>query len=168
MANSPSPPQLWELSLALNDLSWWISRFGPAQVGLIALQATELAVLRAILNEPDRRVSDVAESMSMQSTNVSAAVRSLLDRGLVEKRPDARDRRASLLRPTAQAFAEREAIVNAVAGTVSTALSTLPGERVDALLDALPALRDLTGELASSITKRMAVSHHSAHHEGSA
>jgi DNA-binding MarR family transcriptional regulator len=136
-----------ELAVTLHDLSWRISRFAPARVGLEPLPASELAVLREVMDGPGRSVSDVAAAISMQSSNVSTALRALAERGLVEKRPADHDRRMSLLHPTARALAEREAIEDAVAGTVSAALAGLPAGHVDALFDALPALRELSGEV---------------------
>ncbi|WP_197376240.1 MarR family winged helix-turn-helix transcriptional regulator [Mycolicibacterium baixiangningiae] len=143
-----------ELALALHDLSWRIARFGPAQVGLEPLPASELAVLRAVIEEPGRSVSEVAAATNMQSSNVSTAVRGLMDRGLLDKRADARDRRVSLLEPTARALAERDAIENAIAGSVSAALTELPAAAVEALVAAIPALRALTTQVAPSLTGR--------------
>ncbi|WP_445271236.1 hypothetical protein, partial [Streptomyces sp. DSM 41634] len=58
-----SPPadgsRLRELALVLHDLSWRIARLGPAQVGVDPLPASELAVLRSIMEQPDRSVSEV-------------------------------------------------------------------------------------------------------------
>ncbi|WP_193045638.1 MarR family winged helix-turn-helix transcriptional regulator [Mycolicibacterium baixiangningiae] len=143
-----------ELALALHDLSWRIARFGPAQVGLEPLPASELAVLRAVIEEPGRSVSEVAAATNMQSSNVSTAVRGLMDRGLLNKCADARDRRVSLLEPTARALAERDAIENAIAGSVSAALRELPAAAVEALVAAIPALRALTTQVAPSLTGR--------------
>jgi DNA-binding MarR family transcriptional regulator len=143
-----------ELALALHDLSWRIAKFGPAQVGLDPLPASELTVLRAVMEEPGRSVSEVAAVTNMQSSNVSTAVRALMDRGLLDKRVDARDRRVSLLEPTARALAERDAIENAIAGSVSAALAALPATAVDALVAAAPAIRELTTHVAPSLTGR--------------
>jgi DNA-binding MarR family transcriptional regulator len=133
-----------ELAVALHDLSWRIGRFGPAQVGLKPLPASELAVLRTVMDQPGRSVSDIAATLSKQTSNVSAAVRSLTARGLVDRRTDDQDRRVSLLRPTPRALADREAIEDAVATTVSTALAEIPATHVTTLQAAIPALRALT------------------------
>jgi DNA-binding MarR family transcriptional regulator len=145
-----------ELALALHDLSWRLARFGPAQVGLEPLPASELAVLRAVMDEPGRSVSEVAAVIDMHSSNVSTAVRSLMERGLLDKHADPRDRRVSLLQPTARALTERDAIENAIARSVSTALTDLSDTHVDALVAAIPAIRELTGRVASSLTARIA------------
>ncbi|KUI34320.1 MarR family transcriptional regulator [Mycobacterium sp. IS-1496] len=144
-----------DLALALHDLSWRIARFGPAQVGLEPLPASELTVLRAVMDEPGRSVSEVAAATTMQSSNVSTAVRSLMERGLLDKHADPRDRRVSLLQPTSRALAEREAIENAITRSVSAALTALPDTHVDALVAAIPAIRELTAEVAPSLTVRI-------------
>jgi DNA-binding MarR family transcriptional regulator len=143
-----------ELALALHDVSWRVARLGPADVGVEPLPATELAVLRAVMDQPGRSVSDVASSMSMQSSNVSAAVRALVGRGLVDKRPDADDRRVTLLRPTAQALKNRDAIEKAIAGTIFAALANMPTRDVEALMNAVPAMRRLAAEVTAHVGSR--------------
>lgn len=150
MADMPDASRLRALALTLHDLSWRIARFGPAQAGIEPLPASELAVLRAVMDQPDRAMSEVAQSLSMQPSNVSAAVRSLHDRGLVDKRPAAHDRRVTLLAPTRRALKEREQIEAAITATVSSALASLPAEQADTLQRAMPALRALTEQVGSA------------------
>lgn len=78
------------------------------------------------MDEPGRSVSEVASAVALQPSNVSAAVRGLCGRGLLEKRADPADRRVSLLHPTARAADDRDAIEDVVIRTVSTALAELP------------------------------------------
>ncbi|ORB25586.1 MarR family winged helix-turn-helix transcriptional regulator [Mycolicibacterium parafortuitum] len=151
MADDPPPgaEQLRELALALHDVSWRIARFGPAQAGVDPLPASELAVLRTVMDHPDRPMSEVAQTLSMQPSNVSAAVRNLLERGLVEKHPHPHDRRVSLLSPTRKALRNRDRIEETIAATVSAALGAIPAEHAEALTGALPALRALAAALGS-------------------
>ncbi|MCV7063062.1 winged helix-turn-helix transcriptional regulator [Mycolicibacterium vaccae] len=146
----PDASRLRDLALTLHDLSWRIARFGPAQAGIEPLPASELAVLRTVMDQPDRAMSEVAQSLSMQPSNVSAAVRSLHDRGLVDKRPAAHDRRVTLLTPTRRALKEREQIEAAITATVSSALASLPAEQADTLQRAMPALRALTEQVGTA------------------
>ncbi|MBX5487577.1 hypothetical protein MHAS_00543 [Mycolicibacterium hassiacum DSM 44199] len=138
-----------ELAAVLHGLAWRIARLGPAKAGVEPLPSSELAVLRAIMDAPGCCVSDVAASVSMQSSNVSAAVRALVERGLVDKHQHEQDRRITVLRPTPRALAEREAIEEAVLGTVSAALAPLSPESVAALMNAIPAMRELTDQVAA-------------------
>jgi DNA-binding MarR family transcriptional regulator len=152
------PPHIRELARVLHDLSRGIARLGPAQVGLVPLPATEVAVLRAVMAEPDRSVSEVAAALSMQTSNVSAAVRSLSERGLVDKRPSSHDGRVTLLRPTAKALKERDDIERAIAGTIYAALVGVSEGSVDALLRAVPAMEELTIEMSAQAAGRLPVS----------
>jgi DNA-binding MarR family transcriptional regulator len=149
----PAQP-IRELALALHELSWRMSRFGAAQVGIDPLPASELAVLRAVVANPGRSVSEVGAAVAMQSSNVSAGVRALIERGLVAKTADEHDRRVSLLYPTPQALADKRAIDDALAASMSSALETLPAEAVATLLTALPSLRDLVNAVAAVSVKR--------------
>lgn len=58
--------------------------------GIGPLPATELAVM----DDPDKCLSAIASSVSMQLSNVGAALPALSSGGQVEKRPDPRDRRS--------------------------------------------------------------------------
>ncbi|QYL24824.1 MarR family winged helix-turn-helix transcriptional regulator [Mycolicibacterium diernhoferi] len=139
-----------DLAVTLHDLSWRISRFAPAQVGLDPLPASELLVLRAVMDDPGRSVSEVATAVAMQPSNVSAAVRGLCGRGLLEKRVDPADRRVSLLHPTARASGDRTAIEDVVVQTVTAALAELPREAIELLLTATPTLRELAVQVAAT------------------
>ena len=139
-----------ELALLLHDLSWRFARFGPAQVGLDPLPASELTVLRSVLDDPGRSVSDVAHGLQMQTSNVSAAVRSLIERGLLEKRVDTDDRRIALLTPTPRALADREQIEDAIAASITTVLRAISNEHVDALTSAVPAFRALIDQVGAA------------------
>ncbi|MCV7211279.1 MarR family winged helix-turn-helix transcriptional regulator [Mycolicibacterium canariasense] len=137
-----------ELALALHELSWRLTRFGPIRAGLDPLPSSELAVLRAIVDEPGLSVSDVAAAVAMQSSNVSAAIRALVERGLVSKTPREDDRRVSMLHPTLKARNDKRAIDDALADGIVEVLAGLPAESVAALLSAAPAMRGLAGALA--------------------
>jgi len=139
-----------ELAGVLHELAWRIARLGPAKAGVEMLPSSELAVLRAIMDQPGCSVSDVAAQISMQSSNVSAAVRSLVERGLVAKHHHAQDRRITVLEPTSQALTNREAIERAVLGTVTDALTPLSEDSVNALVAAIPAMRELAHQIATA------------------
>jgi len=139
-----------ELALALHELSWRLTRFGPHRAGLDPLPASELAVLRAVVDEPGLSISDVASIVAMQSSNVSAAVRALINRGLVSKSPHEDDRRVSVLHPTPKARTDKRAIDDALSDGIAEVLAELPTEVVAALLSAAPAMHTLAAALAKS------------------
>lgn len=149
MPTTPSPDSgIRDLALALHDVSWRLARIGPARAGLDPLPSSEVAVLRAIVDEPGSSVSDVAAAVSMQPSNVSAAIRTLTERGLVSKTPREDDRRVSVLHPTHKARTEKDAIDDALTDSVGELLAGLPAESVAALLAAAPAMRRLSDSLA--------------------
>ncbi|MFE7422009.1 MarR family winged helix-turn-helix transcriptional regulator [Rhodococcus sp. NPDC057529] len=91
------------LAHTARSLVWALRRFGEREAGLTRLPQSEIEVLRAVEERPGCTVSDVARSLGLQSSNVSTTVRSLVDRGLLEKRADPGDRRSHRLHQTAVA-----------------------------------------------------------------
>lgn len=139
-----------QLALALYEMSWRLTRFGPHHAGLAPLPASELAVLRVVVDQPGVSVSEVAGAVAMQSSNVSTAVRALIDRGLISKSPRDDDRRISVLHPTPQARADKLAIDDALSDGISELLAGLSAESTSALLSAAAAMHDLATALASA------------------
>ncbi|MHA3021501.1 MarR family winged helix-turn-helix transcriptional regulator [Mycobacterium sp. BMJ-28] len=157
MESTPmADPRIRALALALHELSWRLTRLGPHRAGLDPLPASELAVLRAIVDEPGLSVSDVACAVAMRSSNVSAAVRALTDRGLVSKTPHHDDRRVSVLHPTAKARNDKRAIDDALSEGIAEVLAELPADSVAHLLSATPGMRALTAALGGPAPRRAA------------
>lgn len=136
-----------EAALALFDLSWWVQRKGPLRAGLEPLPATELAVLRFVEENPGVSVSEVGVALNMKAPNVSAAVRALVVRGLVEKVSDERDKRKALLNLTGLAKKNKESIDKAVTGSLEEVLEQLSGEHRASLFASLEALGEVAARL---------------------
>jgi DNA-binding MarR family transcriptional regulator len=83
---------LTKLDLALRAQAW---RIGESE-GLTPTQGQILANLRSHPASA-RRVSDIAAALGVTPQTASEAVAALVGKRLVEKRPDARDRRATAL-----------------------------------------------------------------------
>lgn len=96
-----------ELIFEITDL---LQLKAPSEAGLAELPASELEVLRWVTRFPGCGVMFLAERTKMHQANVSATVRSLVERGLVVKKPDERDRRAVRLRASARAQRDLEAL----------------------------------------------------------
>ena len=75
----------WREVLAPWDLSPWHAR-----------------ALRVVCEHEDTRVSDLAEALRIAPRSATELADGLQERGLVERTPDPRDRRAVILRPTAE------------------------------------------------------------------
>lgn len=115
----------------------------PEVAGLEPLPITELAVLKHVLGAHGITVTDLSRRLGMRHSNVSAAVRALIARGLVVREPSRNDGRVSLLRPTEESLTNHESIETVWSGTVRTAMLRLTGEQVDALDTAATALAAL-------------------------
>src|SRR4051812_14871693 len=136
-----------ELAMVLHDVAWKIQRLEPQVAGMDPLPVSELAVLKTIDAQPGVSVSGIAAELDLLPNNVSAAVRSLAQRGLVQRRSDPGDKRVVLLHPSDRAMANREAIHAAWASSVTEGVARLPEPQVEALLAAQPALEALLEHL---------------------
>lgn len=138
-----------ELAMLLRDLSWTIHRRVPDVSGIDPLTSTDLAVLKHVLEAPGMTVTELSRHMTLKQSNTSAAVRTLVDRGLVTKESTVSDRRISRLFPTDKALAQDEAIGDAWAGPIRRALAGLDPAEAAALNDAVGALQALNIQLRS-------------------
>ncbi|WP_299575116.1 MarR family transcriptional regulator [uncultured Williamsia sp.] len=105
------------------------------------LSLTSVATLSTLARRGPRRVTELAASEGVAQPSMTALVTSLERDGLVERRPDPRDRRAALVTVTEagrEYVAHRRRI-----GTdlVSSTLAELSDEDRAALADAVGALR---------------------------
>lgn len=115
------------LAVALHDLSRAVRRAEGAQDGgLPPLPPTEFEVMRYVDAHPGTSVGGVAAGLDLRQSNVSAAVRGLVARGLVERAADEGDRRVTRLHPTPHARERREPVEAGWARTLGAALAGLP------------------------------------------
>jgi DNA-binding MarR family transcriptional regulator len=151
MVRPPPAAQVRELAVALHDLAWLLPRtIDPAaEAGLDPLPASELEVMRLLVRAPELSVGEVARELGLQPSNASAAIRALVVRGLLERRPDPRDGRISRLAPTAQAQAIRRQREAAWGELLRARLGHLPPEAVDALIAAADPLQALAANLSA-------------------
>ncbi len=140
---SEATPERPELATVLRDLAWTIQRLVPEAAGLDPLTNTELAVIKQIQASPGVTVSGLARHLGMQQSNVSAAVRDLVERGLVAREANPADRRVHELVPTEKSLAAKGSIEAVWSGAIRTAMNRLDPEQVAAIENASGALRDL-------------------------
>lgn len=128
------------LAMTLREISWAIHRRAPERADVGPIPTTEIALLKQIADVPGSTVGELARALGLQQSNTSAALRSLSERGLVERRTSEADRRVVRVWITRAGAAEHEAIAGAWTADVVAALAALPdGDR--AALDAAgPAL----------------------------
>jgi DNA-binding MarR family transcriptional regulator len=133
-----------DISVAVDSLVWKLRRFGEQQVGLTPLPQSEFDVLRAVFESPGVSVSEVAKALSRQPSNVSTAVRHLVERGLLVRHTDPDDRRSGQLHPTEQARIDKRAIDTAWDAAVRRVLDTMTDDEVRVVAEAIPLLHRLT------------------------
>lgn len=136
------------LASVLHDLSWTIQRLDPVEdLGIERLPAPELTILKEVDRRPGIGVTALAELLAMQQSNVSSAVRTLVDRGLVARTPSPTDRRVARLHVTEQMVRNRTRIEAAWSSRITQALAKLPKAASAQLISVAPALALLMSEL---------------------
>jgi DNA-binding MarR family transcriptional regulator len=131
---------LTEVSVTLRELAWTIHRKAPDRAGVGPLPTTEIALLKQVIDQPASTVGELAAALGLQQPNVSSGLRELERRGFVTREKSERDRRISLLQPTASGIAEHQAIAEEWAGPVNAALEQLSPDQQAALEAAADAL----------------------------
>lgn len=136
-------PRPRDVPMVLRDLAWTIHRRVPETVAADPLATTELALLKHVLETPGVTVGELARRLGIRQPNTSAALRTLIDRGLVLREPSPEDRRAFHIVPTDKALAEDAEISAAWTGPVRSAQERLSPEHIAALENARDALAAL-------------------------
>jgi DNA-binding MarR family transcriptional regulator len=151
MPRQPPAARTRDLAVALHDIAWLLPRkLDPwAEVGLDPLPSSELEVMRLLVRAPGLSVGEVAQELGLRPSNASATIRSLIVRGLLERKPDDRDGRISRLTPTVRAQAIRRQREEAWGVLLGTRLRRLPPEHVSALLASSEALEALVAALSA-------------------
>jgi len=73
---------------------------GPHALDIVPLTGTEALVMRWVHRNPGASPSAVADATALQRSNCSVALRSLVAKGMVERRTDPDDARTVQLHPT--------------------------------------------------------------------
>ncbi|WP_233213610.1 MarR family winged helix-turn-helix transcriptional regulator [Mycobacterium hubeiense] len=112
-----------------------------SQVGLEPLPHSEFEVLRTVADNPAITVTDAARLLAQQPSNVSTTVRRLVQRGLVERIPDARDGRSIRLQLTGKAVEYKKLIDAFWVDAVRRQLSEMSDEEAALVAEAAPLFR---------------------------
>jgi DNA-binding MarR family transcriptional regulator len=132
-----------ELAITLRELAWTVHRRAPERAGVGPIPTTELVLLGQIMETPGATVGELSQALGLQQPNTSAALRVLVQRGLVSRETSETDRRVSKVMPTALAATEHRAIAEEWAGSVDAVLEGLSAEHRSALDRAVEALQAL-------------------------
>ena len=106
------------------------------------LSPHQARALGVVVERDGVRLSDLAESLHIAPRSVTEVADGLQARGLVERTPDPGDRRAVILRPTAEGRRVRAEVGRARAAANEDLLSRLPAADRDTLARLLGALID--------------------------
>ena len=138
--------------MALHDIAWLLPRkIDPwAEVGPDPLPPSELEIMRLLVRAPGLSVGEVAQELGMRPSNASAAIRGLMARGLLERKPDQQDGRISRLTPTARAQAICRQREEAWGVLLRAKLRQVPPEDLATLLDATDSLQALVVALSAA------------------
>jgi DNA-binding MarR family transcriptional regulator len=130
------PPVSDDLLAELADVVLRISREidpnGARTLDIVPLTGTEALVMRWVDRNPGSTPSAVAEATALKRSNLSVALRSLVAKGMVERRPDAEDARTVHLHPTPLAAQSVERLHAHWAGMLRQALGSEDGHVGDA------------------------------------
>lgn len=132
-----------DFAVAVHAVVLRLRRMGERRLGLDPIPLSEVDVLSHVLDHPEQSVKQVAVALALQPSNVSTTVGQLVERGLLERRPDPHDGRRHLLVATAQARRDRERIDEAWTRVIGEFLHSLPDDERAAALAATAPLRRL-------------------------
>jgi DNA-binding MarR family transcriptional regulator len=105
MKNGVSDEQLAELAELVLRISREIDPHGAKAIDIVPLTATEALAMRWIGSHPGTSATRTAAAMSLKHSNLSVAIRSLVAKGMVDRRADPEDARLVRLHPTPLALA---------------------------------------------------------------
>lgn len=148
MSDQPTVQQ--GLTVALRELAWTVHRRAPERGGVGPIPTTELALIKQVLETPGATVSELSQALGLRQSNTSAAIRTLVHRGFVTRETDPTDKRVTLVVPTELGRTEHQAIAEAWAGSLVSALEDLPDDQLAALAQAVPALQALERSIRAS------------------
>ncbi len=106
-----------------------------------------MEILQRILDEPNLRISDLARKHRMAKNTVSTLVQQLVVKGLVERLPDAADRRVVRLTLTRHGEQSLRVWTDLDERLLATALRRIDESQRAAIINSVPALVLLAAEL---------------------
>ncbi len=113
---------------------------GSSALDVVPLTGTEVLVLRWVDMHPGTSPSATAEATALQRSNLSAALRSLVAKGMVDRRVDPRDARLVQLFATEQAAANIRVLRAHWAGKLRAALGDIADDDLDRVTGAVALL----------------------------
>jgi DNA-binding MarR family transcriptional regulator len=145
----PAEEQWAEFADALLEIAREIQFRGYASPEAMSLTPSEGTVMRYLFPHPGALPSQVATATGLQRSNLSAVLRGLEQKGLIERVADPEDGRRVRLHPTAQALRNFELVRHEWASAVARAADDHP-----AVAMALPLLAKVHAGLVRDRPRR--------------
>ncbi|MBO3758674.1 MarR family transcriptional regulator [Ciceribacter sp. L1K22] len=123
------------VSLARQLERAWTEAFKPFD-----LTPSQAFTLRAVLRKPGMLQSELAETMKIARATATRAVDGLEARGLLQRRPNDRDRRESEVHPTGAALDLRDDLEAASAAMTTRFKGELGAERFRTFVDEIKSI----------------------------
>lgn len=139
--------ELRRLGSVVHDLSWALRHAEPSGPGDDHLPPTEFQIVRFLDRNPGASVGEVARGLGLRQSNASTAVRGLIERGLVEKRPDPDDRRIARLTTTPRSAGRREPVEASWGEALGRALAGLDPAEAAAVRAAIGPMERLAARI---------------------
>ncbi|HYO88199.1 MAG TPA: MarR family winged helix-turn-helix transcriptional regulator [Candidatus Limnocylindrales bacterium] len=127
------------LDIALRNLD---QLFGRA-VKPLGLTIIEWYILRALFERDGQHASELARAVGRAATSFTPNLDKLQDKGLVERRPDATDRRAIHIHLTADGEALREDVMHAASEVDESIRQLFSPDEFQSFLSVLSALQSV-------------------------
>jgi DNA-binding MarR family transcriptional regulator len=103
--------------------------------------------IMGVLSEGNLTVSELAKHLMITKPQMTHLVDHLVKMGVIERRPDARDRRVINLTLTEQGKVMRDTFRHKIEENVKSALSGLTPDELTSMADALDTLRNIGAKL---------------------
>jgi MarR family transcriptional regulator for hemolysin len=102
-------PQKREMAFLINDVARLMRTYADQQAASLAMTRAQWAVLARLERSEGLKQTELAEQLDLQPITLTRLVDRLCDHGLIERRPDPKDRRAKrlFLTPAARPLLER-------------------------------------------------------------
>lgn len=141
------PVDPWAFAEVINRLRRILRSAVREDVPWESLPMAQVELLQRLAEEPGLGVSEVAERQHLARNTVSNLVQQMVTAGLLERRPHETDRRAVVLTLTEAGRERLRSWQRANERRLGRALQSLSDTELDAINEALPALRALAGRM---------------------
>lgn len=95
--NSAHTALLMEVADSILHIARKLNTLSSRDASVIPLSNLESLLLMKIERQPGISPSELSQTLALRSSNTATALRELAEKGMVERRPDPRDKRASRL-----------------------------------------------------------------------